>query len=160
MYAWTCIYGTSKILLSLWKMQCHTVDITICIRNVAIQGLYSLDLASLWCCIVSIFDSLRNNHQGSLFDLRQLLFWHFTSWGNRKLRQKWVQRTRMRLSKTSSSYSHSMSSICRDSSRSVNELSAYEYSTYGTRYEGSILASTLFDALSVLMFFIGLHLLQ
>ena len=50
-------------------MPCHTVDIII--RNVAIQGLFSSDLVSLWCHI-SIVDSLRDNHQGSLFDLLQI----------------------------------------------------------------------------------------
>ena len=73
-YAWTYIYGTSKIRLSLRKIQFHTVDVII--RNVAIQGIFSLDLASFWCRIVSIVDSLCNNHQRSLLDLRQLLPGH------------------------------------------------------------------------------------
>jgi len=43
------------------------------------------------------------------------------------------------------SYSRSMTSVCRDS-RSVNEHSAYGFSTYGTRYRGSILAGTRLGA--------------
>ena len=65
----------------------------------------------------------------------------------------------MRLSNTSSTYSRSMSTVCRDS-RSVNELSAYEFSTYGTRCGGSVLASSHLDALPLLIFFIALHSLQ
>ena len=42
----------------------------------------------------------------------------------------------------------------------VNELSAYELRTYGTRYGGSILASTHLDVLLMLMFVISLHSLQ
>ena len=44
--------------------------------------------------------------------------------------------------------------------RSANELSAYEFSMYGTRYGGSILNGTHLDALSILLYFIGLHSLQ
>jgi len=43
-------YGTSKILLSLKNMPCYTVGIII--RNVAVQGLFSLDLAYFWCHLV------------------------------------------------------------------------------------------------------------
>jgi hypothetical protein len=42
----------------------------------------------------------------------------------------------------------------------VNEISAYEFSTYGTRYGGSILVSTHLDVLSILIFAINLHSLQ
>jgi len=35
----------------------------------------------------------------------------------------------------------------------VNELSAYEFSTYGTRHGGSILASIHLNTISILMFF-------
>jgi len=42
----------------------------------------------------------------------------------------------------------------------VNELSAYEFSTYGTRYGGSILVSTHLDVLLMLMLVIKLHSLQ
>ena len=52
-----------------------------------------------------------------------------------------------------------MSTVCGDS-RIVNELSAYAFSTYETRYGGSILASTYLDVLLTLMFFKGLYLLQ
>jgi len=41
-----------------------------------------------------------------------------------------------------------------------NELSAYEFRTYGTRYGGSILASTHLDVLLMLLFVITLHSLQ
>jgi len=58
----------------------------------------------------------------------------------------------MRLSNTSYSYLRSMSSVCRDS-RIVNELSAYEFSTYGTRHGGSILASIHLNTIPILMFF-------
>ena len=57
------------------------------------------------------------------------------------------------------SYSRSVSTF-RGDSRVVNELSAYAFSTYGTRYDGSILTSTYLDVLSILMFFIGFHSLQ
>jgi hypothetical protein len=42
----------------------------------------------------------------------------------------------------------------------VNELSAYEFRTYGTRHGGSMLASTHLDVLLMLMFVITLHSLQ
>jgi len=42
----------------------------------------------------------------------------------------------------------------------VNEVSAYEFRTYGTRYGGSILASTHLDVLLMLMFVISLQSLQ
>ena len=42
----------------------------------------------------------------------------------------------------------------------VNELSAYEFRTYGTRYGGSILASNHLNVLLMLMFVISLHSLQ
>ena len=51
-YACTNIYGISKILPSLKKMPCHTDDIIV--RNVTIQGIFSLDLVSFWCYISSI----------------------------------------------------------------------------------------------------------
>ena len=139
-YACTCIYGTSIILLTLRKMPCHTVDIII--RNVAIQGLFSSDLVSLWCHI-SIVDSLRDNHQGSLFDLLQLLSWHFLM--QPRITTP-VNLTNKNVFVTPFSYSRNMTSVCRDS-RSVKEHSAYGFSTYGTRYRGSIFAGTRSDAL-------------
>ena len=42
----------------------------------------------------------------------------------------------------------------------VNELSAYEFRTYGTRHGGSMLASTHLDVLLMLMFVITLHSLS
>jgi len=42
----------------------------------------------------------------------------------------------------------------------VNELSAYAFSTYGTTYVSSVLASTYLDVLLILMFFICLNPLQ
>jgi hypothetical protein len=127
-YACTYIYryGTSKILLSLKKMTCYTVDIII--RNVAIQGLFS---GSCFLLMPYIADSLRNNHQESLFDQRQLLSWHFSRQPRNTTSVRSMKENAM--SNKSSSYSHCMSSVCRDS-RSVNKLSAYEFSTYGTWY--------------------------
>jgi len=51
-YAYTYIYWTSKILPLLKKMPCYTVDIIV--RNVAIKGIFSLNLVSFWCHISSI----------------------------------------------------------------------------------------------------------
>ena len=130
-YAFTYIYryGISKILLSLKK--CHATPI----RNVAIQELFvSLDLASFWCHISSIL-CVTITKKVFLICANSYLD---TSWGNHEIRHQCVQWTRMRLSNMSSSYSRSMSLVCCDS-RSVNELSAYEFSTYGTSYGGSIL---------------------
>ena len=42
----------------------------------------------------------------------------------------------------------------------VNELSAYEFRTYGTRYRGSILASTHVGVFFMLVFVVTLHSLQ
>jgi len=144
-YACTYIYryGISKILLSLKK--CHAT----LIMNVAIQDLFvSLDLVSFWCHVspilcVTITKKVFSICANSFLD---------TSWGNHEIWHQCVQWTRMRLSNTSSSYSRSMSSVWRDS-RSVNELSAYEFSTYGTRHGGSILASIHLNTISILMFF-------
>ena len=115
--------------------------------------LFSLDLASFWCHISSIL-CVTITKKVFLICANSYLF---TSWGNHEIRHQCVQWTRMRLSNTSSSYSHSMSSVCRDS-RSANELSAYEFSTYGTRHGGSILASIHLNKISILMFFFtGFH---
>ena len=132
-YACTYIYryGTPK-LLSHKKMPYYTVDIII--RNVAIQGLFSLDLFSFWCHISSI---LCVTITKKVFLICAISYLDI-SWGNNEIRHQCVQWSRMRLSNMSSSYSRSMSLVCCDS-RSVNELSAYEFSTYGTRYGGSIL---------------------
>ena len=124
------------------------------LRKEAIQGL-SLDLISFWCHISPIL----------YLEITKIVFLNCansyldTSWGNHEIWHQCVQWARMRLSNTSSTYSRSMSSVCRDS-RSVNELSAYEFSTYGTRCGGSVLASSHLDALPLLVFFIGLHSLQ
>ena len=50
--AYTYVYGTSKILPLLKKMPCYTVHIIV--RNVAIKGIFSLDLVSFWCHTSSI----------------------------------------------------------------------------------------------------------
>ena len=42
----------------------------------------------------------------------------------------------------------------------VNELSEYEFRTYGTRYRGSILASTHVGVIFMLVFVVTLHSLQ
>jgi len=144
-YACTYIYsyGISKILLLLKKSHATLI------MNVEIQDLFvSLDLVSFWCHIspilcVTITKKVILICANSYLD---------TSWGNHEIRHQCVQWTRMRLSNTSSGYSRSMSSVCRDS-RSVNELSAYEFSTYGTRHGGSILASIHLNTISIPMFF-------
>ena len=127
-------------------MPCYTVDIMI--RNVAIQAFFSLDLVSFWCHISSIL-CVTITKKVFLICANSYLD---TSWGNHEIWHQCVQWTRMRLSNTSSSYSRSMCSVCRDS-RSANELSAYEFSTYGTRHGGSILASIHLNTISILMFF-------
>jgi hypothetical protein len=113
------------------------------------RALFSLDLVSFWCHISSILGVTITKKvflicANSYLDI---------SWGNHEIRHQCVQWTWMRLSNMSSSYSRSMSSVCRDS-RSANELSAYEFSTYGTRHGGLILASIHLNTISILMFFL------
>ena len=117
------------------KMPYYIVDIIV--KNATIQGLFSSDLIFPSDAIYRRF-SAKQSPRKSFRSAPTPILTLLEATTNYEIRdfneQECVSQTRFL-----ASYSRSISSVCREN-RTVNELSAY---TYGTRYGGSIPASSL-----------------